>query len=98
MVPPVNKKNVVSMLTVQEAPRQRKGDYPTTMEGLKEKEHILRETIDDANTSNGMRQYNEMRYKVVCEKEHVHIGWDKWVLKVFDPGIGYRGNCFATRP
>jgi hypothetical protein len=54
MVPPVKKKHVASMSTVQEAPRQRKGESPTTVGGPKEKEHILRGGIDDANTSKGM--------------------------------------------
>jgi hypothetical protein len=43
-----------SMSIVQEAPRQRKGESPTTVGGPKEMEHILRGGIDDANNFKGM--------------------------------------------
>ena len=68
------------------------------MGGPKEKEHILRGGINDANNFNGMRQYKEALYKVVLHKEYVWVGWSKWVLKVFDPSIGYCDNFLVIRP
>jgi hypothetical protein len=80
IVPPVKKKHSTSTSTTQE-------ESLTTIGRPKEKDHILRVGIDDANTSKGMQQYKETRDKVVHEKEHFHIGQAKWAMKVFDPGI-----------
>jgi hypothetical protein len=65
MVPPIKKKHTASTSTVQEAPRQRKGESLAVVGGPKQMEHILRGGIDDANTFKGMRQYKETREKVV---------------------------------
>jgi hypothetical protein len=98
MVPPIKKKQATSMSIVQEALRQRKGESLATVGGPKENENILRGGINNANNSRGMQQYKEMRDQVVIHKEYVQISWAKWVLKVFDPGIGYRGSFLAARP
>jgi hypothetical protein len=66
--------------------------------GPKEMEHNLRGGIDDANNFKGMLKYKEMRDKVVRWKEYVWVGPTKWVLKVFDLGIGCHDSFLATRP
>jgi hypothetical protein len=54
MVPPFKKKNYASTSTIQEAPRQRKGESTAVVRGPKEKEHILRGGIDDVKNFNAM--------------------------------------------
>jgi hypothetical protein len=54
MVSLVKNKYVTSMSTLQKAPRQRKGEFPTTVGGPKEIERILRGGIDNSNTFKGM--------------------------------------------
>jgi hypothetical protein len=95
MVSPVKKKHATSMLIVQEAPRQRKGESLVVVGGPKEMEHILRGGINDAKGFKGIRQHKEMRDKVVLQKEYVWVGQAKLALKVFETGIRY---LLATRP